>query len=247
MLYIILLTSLVIFFTFGAIAGVKQTKRMLKSEMDEKSRIQHYATITFSMWVPIIALFFVIIFSDITPADVGFSPLSFDLNIAVTITVLVAALIFILYCLYRIIAFLVSANHRRHRNIILEQKASGKDYYDLVDSRLMTPKTKNEKRWWLGVSLTTGICEEIIFRGFFIFLISQIFPNMSIYFVLVIAVVLFGLGHFYQGIKGLILTTLMGAFLASVYIVSGSLIIVIAMHFLTNFANAFEYSSDIAH
>jgi len=107
----------------------------------------------------------------------------------------------------------------------------------------MTPKTKNEKRWWVGVSLTTGICEEIIFRGFFIFLIASIFPDMSIYLVLVIAVVLFGLGHFYQGRKGLIITTLIGAFISLVYITSGSLIIVIVMHFITNFANAFEYSN----
>jgi len=146
--------------------------------------------------------------------------------------------------LYMIIAFLVSTKHREHLNAILDKKASGDDYYDLVVSRLMTPKTKNEKRWWLGISLTTGICEEIIFRGFFIFLIASIFPDMSIYLVLVIAVVLFGLGHFYQGRKGLIYTTLMGAFLAVVYIVSGSLIIVIIMHFLTNFANAFEYSEN---
>jgi len=106
----------------------------------------------------------------------------------------------------------------------------------------MTPKTKSEKRWWVGVSLTTGICEEIIFGGFFLFLIAGLFPNMSMYFVAADAVVLFGLGHLYQGGKRLIITFLMGAFLVIVYIVSGSLIIVIVMHFFTNVGNAFEFS-----
>ena len=137
---------------------------------------------------------------------------------------------------------MVSPKHRKRRNEALIRKASGGDYYDLVDSRIMTPKTKKEKRWWLGVSLTTGICEEIVFRGFFIFLIARIFPDMSIYAVVAVAVVLFGLGHSYQGIKGLVISALAGIVLSFIYIVSGSLIIVIGLHFITNFGNAFEYS-----
>ncbi|MCL2565353.1 MAG: CPBP family intramembrane metalloprotease [Defluviitaleaceae bacterium] len=242
MLHIILLVSLVIFFTVGAVLGVKQTKKQLKANIDEKARVQHYAAITFSMWIPVIALFGVVAFSDITFADIGFTSLSFNQNAAITLVILVLAFLWTAFCLYRITAFLVSAKHRQRRNKILLNKANGSDYYDLVDSRLMTPRTKKEKRWWFGVSLTTGICEEIIFRGVFLYLIASIFPNISVYLVFMIAVILFGMGHFYQGTKGLIITTLMGAFLASIYIVSGSLIIVIVMHFLTNFANAFEYS-----
>jgi len=241
MLYIIMLAALVLFFTFGAIMGDKQTRQLLKSGIDEKTKVQHYRVITFSMWIPVIAIFLIIAFSDITFADIGFAPLSFDLDVVVTIVVLIAAFLWTVFCLFKIIAFLVSAKYRQHRKDALDNKAKGNDYYDLVLCKLMTPKTKSEKRWWFGVSLTTGICEEIIFRGVFIFLIAIIFPDLSVYLVFAIAIVLFSLGHIYQGGKGLVLTALMGAFLAAVYIVSGSLILVIAMHFLTNFANAFEY------
>jgi len=247
MLHIILLVTLVLFFTLMGIIGVIQTKRLLKTDIDEKVRVQTYATTTFGLWIPVIVLFSVIVFSDITFVDIGFTLLSFDLNIVVTIIVMIAAFLFSAYFIfYRIIAFLFSAKHRQKRKKILDEQAKGSDYYELVTSKLMTPRTKREKRWWVCVSLAAGICEEIIFRGAYIFLLISIFPNLSIYLVFAITVVLFGLGHFYQGAKGLIISSLVGALFTAIYIVSGSLIIVVVIHILTDFANAFEYSHDDA-
>jgi len=128
MLYGITLTLIVAFFTFGAIAGVKQIKRMLESEMTEASRIQHYAMITFTMWLTVIALFALVMLSDIDFANVGFTWLSFDMNPVLTAIVLVVAFLWLCFCFYRIIAFLVSTRHRKRRNEILMQKANGNDY-----------------------------------------------------------------------------------------------------------------------
>ena len=222
--------------------GVRQTRRLLTTDFDEKTRVEFYVTVTFSMWIPVIVVLLVVAFSDIQFANIGFSLLSFGYNFSLTFVVLAAAFMWMVFSLYRIIAYLTCAKHRERRNEIFLKKANGNIYYDLVEAKIMTPKTKREKRWWLGISLTTGICEEIIFRGVFIYLIASIFPNISIFFVFAIAVFLFGLGHFYQGAKGLILTTLAGAFLTIVYIISDSLILVIALHFINNFAMAFEYS-----
>jgi len=170
--------------------------------------------------------------------------MTFQLNPTVTIIIIVAAFLWSAYFLYMIVAFLVSSKHRERRNKVLAQKAQGTDYYDLVISRVMTPKSKKEKRWWLPLSLSAGICEEIIFRGAFVFLVASIFPNFSIFTVFAIMVVIFGLCHFYQGVKGLIITTLAGAFFTLIYIASGSLILVAAIHFITDYANAFEYSDN---
>ena len=244
MLYIILLASLVLFYTFGAIVGVKQTKQMLKTDIDENARVTYYATVTFGQWIPVIALFVVMAFSDITFADIGFTLPSFQLNPIITIIIFAAAVLWTVYLFYRIIAFLTSAKHRQQCNELLAEKINCNDYYDLVFYKLMTPRTKREKRWWFPLSLSAGICEEIIFRGAFVFLVASIFPNISIYLVFVILVVLFGLFHFYQGAKGFILTTLAGAFLALLYIASGTLIFVVALHFLVDIAGAFRYSCD---
>ena len=91
MLYIILLISLVVFFTFGSIAGVRQTKQKLKTDIGERERVEHYAAITFSMWIPVVAVLLVVAFSDIAFSDIGFSPVSFDYNIVFTAVVLALA------------------------------------------------------------------------------------------------------------------------------------------------------------
>lgn len=243
-MHIVLLSSLVLFYTLMSIVGVHHTKRLLKSNIDERSRVQTYATTTFGQWIPVIILFVVVALSDITFADIGFTLPSFNLHPLLTISILVAACLWFAYFLYMIIAFLVSARHRQRRNELLVKKANGNDYYDLVISKLMTPKSKTEKRWWFPLSLSAGICEEIIWRGAFVFLIASIFPNIPIYLIFVIAVALFGMAHFYQGTKGFILTTLVGAFFTLIFIASGTLIFVVAIHFLQDFANAFEYSDE---
>jgi len=227
------------------IVGVIQTKHLLKTDIDEKIRVQIYITTSIGLCLPVIALFLVIAFSDITFTDIGFTLPSFDLNIIVTTIVMTAALLFSAYFIfYRIIAFLFSAKYRLKRKKALDEQSKGDDYHDLVISKLMMPRTKREKRWWVCVSLAAGICEEVIFRGAYIFLLVSIFPNLSIYLVYALTVILFGLGHIYQGRKGLIISSLVGALFAAIYIVSGSLIIVVIIHFLTDFANAFEYSND---
>jgi len=228
------------------IAGVIQTKRLLKTDIDENIRIQTFATTAFGLWIPVIVLFLVVAFSDITFADIGFTMPYFGMNTVVTIVVMSTAAIFSAYFIaYRIIAFLFSSQYRQKRKKVIDKQASGgTDYYDLVTSKLMTPRTKKEKKWWVFVSLAAGVNEEIIFRGTYIFLLASVFPNLSIYTVFAFTIVLFGLGHIYQGVKGFVISALVGALFTAVFIVSGSLLIIVAIHFLTDLANAFEYSDE---
>jgi len=245
MVYIILLVSLILFYIFGAIAGVNQTKRTLENEIDENIRVTHFAVVTFAQWIPIVAIFLVVAFSDITFTDIGFTLPSFrQLNPVMTITIIAGAVLWATFIFYRIIIFLISPKHRQKCNNLLHEKVMGDDYYDLVYYKLMTPRTKREKRWWLPLSLSAGVCEEIVFRGVFVFLVASIFPNISIYLVFIILVGLFGLFHFYQGVRGFIFTTLAGAFFTLLYIASGTLIFVIVLHFLVDIAGAFRYSDD---
>jgi len=129
-----------------SIVGVRQTKQLLKTDIDERARVQTYATTTFGQWVPVIALFIVVALSQITFSDIGFTWPSFELNPTITTFILIMAVLWSGYFFYMIIAFLISPKHRQRRNELLVKKASGSDYYDLVVSRLMTPKTKKEKK-----------------------------------------------------------------------------------------------------
>jgi membrane protease YdiL (CAAX protease family) len=77
--------------------------------------------------------------------------------------------------------------------------------------------------------VTAGICEEILYRGYlFWYLGHRLEPIPT----LVVASVIFGFGHTYQGLRGVLLTTAVGAFLGLAYGVTGSLFAPMLIHAL---------------
>ncbi|HEY2953716.1 MAG TPA: CPBP family intramembrane glutamic endopeptidase [Candidatus Eisenbacteria bacterium] len=93
----------------------------------------------------------------------------------------------------------------------------------------MLPHTRADLVPFLQLSLTAGICEELLYRGYLIWYLSH---WLTIYPAAALASLLFGVGHLYQGWRGVLTTGMVGAFLASVYLVSGSLFAGMALHAL---------------
>ncbi len=89
------------------------------------------------------------------------------------------------------------------------------------------PHTDREYRWWRAVSVTAGVCEEVLFRGFLMWFLGQ---WMSPWLAAIVAGAAFGVGHLYQGPSGMLKTgvtgTLMGLLLAG----TGSLLWPIILH-----------------
>ena len=93
----------------------------------------------------------------------------------------------------------------------------------------MLPRTPAEMRTFGALAFTAGICEELLYRGFMIFYVSR-FTNLLV--AALIVSVIFGIGHVYQGRRGILLTAFAGAFFAALYMVSGSLFIAMLLHAL---------------
>ena len=89
------------------------------------------------------------------------------------------------------------------------------------------PRTRQDLRWFIILSITAGICEEILFRGFLIWYFEQI---SVIALAVVFSSILFGLAHSYQGWQGGLRAGLMGLVLALSYVLSGSLWVPIFLH-----------------
>jgi membrane protease YdiL (CAAX protease family) len=93
------------------------------------------------------------------------------------------------------------------------------------------PHTPAEYRLFLAVSVTAGICEELLFRGYFFAMTSQWLTLLGS---AVVSAAIFGLGHAYQGWRGVFKTAAVGLFLGFVYIGTGSLVWPIILHALVD-------------
>ena len=71
------------------------------------------------------------------------------------------------------------------------------------------------------MSLTAGICEEFLFRGF----LQQQFARASgrVWVGVVVSAVLFGCAHGYEGIAGMLMITVYGALFSMLALRRGSL------------------------
>jgi uncharacterized protein len=88
-------------------------------------------------------------------------------------------------------------------------------------------ETESERRAFWFVSITAGICEEIIFRGFVMWCIGV---GTGLVLAVILSSVFFGFGHIYQGVWRTLPTALAGLFLALIVVATGSLLPAIIIH-----------------
>ncbi|HSM04354.1 MAG TPA: type II CAAX endopeptidase family protein [Longimicrobiales bacterium] len=91
------------------------------------------------------------------------------------------------------------------------------------------PQTDRELRGMLRASVTAGIVEETLYRGFAIWYVGT---WIGVPAAVVLTSVAFGLGHLYQGGTGALRAGLVGLALAGLFVLSGSLWVPIAAHML---------------
>lgn len=94
---------------------------------------------------------------------------------------------------------------------------------------LMVPHTPTERLFFVLLSLTAGICEEVLFRGFLPAYLTSIFPHISFVFALLLAAFFFGLAHAPQ--KAVIIgNSITGVIYGFLYLFTGSLFFSVLLH-----------------
>ena len=94
------------------------------------------------------------------------------------------------------------------------------------------PHSHHELRWFAAVSITAGVCEELLYRGF---LFCYLRTALDLGPAIAVGALVFGLAHFYQGSRGILLTGLVGAVMFGLYMFSGSLFVPMVVHALVDF------------
>jgi len=95
------------------------------------------------------------------------------------------------------------------------------------DLSILIPQNGNELTRFYGLSITAGIVEEVLWRGFLIWYLSQYMP---VWAAALASAIGFGLGHAYQGISHLPQVTVVGIVFAALYVISGSIWLPIILH-----------------
>lgn len=96
----------------------------------------------------------------------------------------------------------------------------------------LLPRTPGERRLFTVVGLTAGVCEEWLYRGFFLAVVAAVAGGPSDAVLVAVAAVAFGLAHAYQGAVGILTTGVLGGIMAGLYLSTGSLLLPVLLHAL---------------
>lgn len=94
------------------------------------------------------------------------------------------------------------------------------------------PRTREERAWFAAVSVSAGICEEVVFRGFLIRYLDALPLGLGLWGAVIASAVIFGINHGYQGWRGIVVTTILALVFTAFFLLTGSLWIPIVIHVL---------------
>jgi membrane protease YdiL (CAAX protease family) len=100
----------------------------------------------------------------------------------------------------------------------------------------VVPESARDLRVFAALGITAGICEEVLYRGYLVWYLSALLPTRA---ALIAAVAIFGLGHVYQGVRGVLLTAAVGGLELAIYLWTGSLVAPIVLHATMDLANGY--------
>jgi membrane protease YdiL (CAAX protease family) len=95
----------------------------------------------------------------------------------------------------------------------------------------LMPHTRREFRWFSALSVTAGVCEELLFRGYLLWLLKAYIGTAG---AALLGVVLFGALHIYQGRKGAVKAALAGGVMTGIVLTTGWLFPAMVIHALVD-------------
>jgi len=207
-------------------------KFKLDVKTNEKARTRYYIHSMIGLWVPTLFILLLAAFTNLTYKDIGLTWPAINTELlgpVMTYSAFGIALLYLFVILYYFIGYRYSVKMRNQLLQVKEKEWEKADFSEIL------PTTEKERRLWNYVSITAAVTEEIIYRGFLIFALAFVFPHFSIWLIMLLASLLFGLAHTYQGLTGVLRTTVFGIVFSILYIGLGSILPLIVFHFLIDY------------
>ena len=212
---------------FFPISGYNEMKKLKKSIADgDSQKVKFYRETILWSWIPIFLIFLLIPISGISVNSIGIKWIHIDTSSLSKWVVYPAIGFFVFYLLYNIYLIIIFKSNKESR---------AKTAKSIPDFRWIFPITRKEKSVWSLLSISAGITEEILYRGYLFYALAIVFPNLSLIHILFISTLIFGVGHIYLG-KEVIKATILGLIFGIFYIVFDSVIPVIIIHIVQDLA-----------
>ena len=219
-IFIILIVILTIYYPISDHYEIKKLKKSI-ADGDNSKKIKFYRYTIFWLWIPVILIFLLLVISGISVDSIGIKWIQIDTSSLSTWVIYPAIGFYVFFLLYNIYSIIIFKSNKESR------AKAAKSIPD--DLKWIFPITQREKRVWTLVSISAGLTEEIMYRGYFFYALAIFFPNLSLLYILLITTLIFGIGHIYLG-KEVIKSTLLGLIFGIYYIVFASVIPVIIIH-----------------
>jgi membrane protease YdiL (CAAX protease family) len=204
-----------IFFVLGVILPWRGRARMKKllelPSVSTMERLALYASTIAFQWVAATLVAWRAWAHGYTPAQLG-------LNLHGTTRIVIASLVGA-----ATIATLQWLNLRRMGKVPVASRGA----LQAIAERIL-PQSAVELLPYLALAITAGLCEEFLYRGFALAVLSRV--GLPVWTVVLLSSVLFGLAHLYQGRGGLVSTLVVGTVLGTGRIAYDSLVPVIFWH-----------------
>ncbi|MCL2372142.1 MAG: CPBP family intramembrane metalloprotease [Defluviitaleaceae bacterium] len=238
-MYIFLLVLAMVYkLVYPLVAAARQNNAPPVQAITEDERIKGYKKISAVIIIEAVVVLAICLIVGISFNSLGLRRIDVSYHTWFTSVALFICTMVLATNFYGMIAYIVSPKYREERK---RELVKDKNRAVIV---LLTPRSWREKRYYFFVSLISGIGEEIVFRGFIFFLIHAVFTEMPIPLVFILTSVVFGVAHAYQGMQGIIRKTMTGALYGGIFLVTGSLIPAMVVHFVLNFKDAFSLSDE---
>ena len=210
----LLLAYLLVFFPVWELIHSGSVRQRLQS--DPTGKVPLYRTICLQLWAPTILLVTLYVSGLLSVPEI---PLLIPVDIAqgIALAGLLAVVVYLAISLHRV----------AHDPDTRQQTADA-----LRDQAWALPVNRREAVWFIGpVSLSAGICEELLFRAYLIPWLDHALP---IWGAVILSSVLFGLLHAYQGPTGILRTGAVGLVLALIFVATGSILVPILLHIVVD-------------
>jgi len=212
------LAGIAVMFLLGWFSDRRDKRRLLESGRPDP-RLPIYNRTIGALWLLALICFASWMAAGFTLSELGFRQTAPGWRTIASWGAVSAGAAYMLWSVFKV------ATSRRARVDVRRQFARAGDL------ELIRPSTPAEHARFRWVSLTAGITEEIIFRGF---LIGVLALAMPVWLAAVLATAAFVLVHIYQGPAGMLRILPVSALLAVIFVIGGSLWPVMILHALVD-------------